>query len=103
MVNIAHEIECSKGGKSVNKISLWIFLEMSQPVGRQYPVSAGVPVIQRGRLCPEAKQVARVANCEVGTEARLTAMASKRANCFYGILMFNFLREGRRRFFLFFG
>jgi len=31
----------------------------SDPYGKS-PVSAGVPVIERDRLCPEAKQVARL-------------------------------------------
>jgi hypothetical protein len=37
MVNIAHEIECSKGGQRV-KIFLWIFLVMNWPVAMDIPV-----------------------------------------------------------------
>jgi hypothetical protein len=43
VLNIAHEIECSKGEQSVKKISLWIFLVMSRSLAMVIPVSAGNP------------------------------------------------------------
>jgi len=45
-------------------------MKLSVPKGES-PVSAGVPVIQRGRLCPEAKQVApRVAEALAEAQGR---------------------------------
>ena len=54
MVNIAHEIECSKGGRASLKISLWIFLAMNQPAGRESvrvterDVYRGHPIVETG-------------------------------------------------------
>ena len=70
MVNIADEIECSKGGQSVKIISNWIFLAMGQPVGFD-PVSAGV--------VPGSQASGKVANCEVRIEPACGRQVSQTA------------------------